>query len=329
MAEYVIGVDIGGTKSHLALFDTEGNYVDLGHWGALNHEGLDGSFEQFEDEFGQFIKKVLDKNGVTTKQIAYSALGVAGVDTKQQHAVISKIIKRLGLEKFKLTNDAYLGIPAGSKTGTGICAINGTGCTLAGINKKGGMLQIGGVGFVSGDMGGGRYIGERMISKVYCELFRRGEPTIMTSILFEKLGIKSKYEFVEKVQEKMKDGTFNINKSNPLVFEAVRQNDSVAAGILREMADCYANGIYCMIEELKFPPDEELRVVLAGSIFVKGEHPLLVDSLKQKISSDNPDRNITYNLLNVPNVAGAVIWALNALNGSGVLYDKVCAEFKN
>ena len=40
MTEYVIGVDIGGTKSHLALFDTEGNFVDFDHWGCLNHEGL-------------------------------------------------------------------------------------------------------------------------------------------------------------------------------------------------------------------------------------------------------------------------------------------------
>jgi N-acetylglucosamine kinase-like BadF-type ATPase len=327
--EYVIGVDIGGTKSHLALFDIEGNYVDFGHWGPLNYERLEGLFDQFEEELWQFIKQVLDKNGITLKQIAYTAIGAAGVDTKFQHSTISEIIKRLGLEKFTLSNDAYLGIMAGSKTGTGICAINGTGCTIAGINKKGDMLQIGGLGFVTADMGGGRHICERMISKVYCELFRKGEPTIMTPILFEKLGITSKYDFAEKMQEKLYDGTFDTEKSNRLVFGAVSQNDSVAAGIMHEMAESYANGVSCMIEELKFPPDEELCIVPAGSIFVKGEHPLLVESLKQKISSSNPDYNITYNLLNVPNAAGAVIWAFNSLGSKGGFYDKVRAQFRN
>jgi N-acetylglucosamine kinase-like BadF-type ATPase len=326
MSEYVIGVDIGGTKSHLALFDTEGNFVDLGHWGPLNHEMLPDSFEQLEDELGQFVTQVISKHGITMKQIAYSALGVAGVDTKYQHGVVSKILKKLGFRKFTLANDAYLGIPAGSKTGSGICAINGTGCTLAGIDKKGGMLQIGGVGILSADMGGGGYMGERLVSAVYCELFRKGEPTIMTSFLFEKLGITSKYDYVETIQEKINDETFDIYKCSPMIFEAVKQNDRVAAGILLEIAANYAGGISCMIEELDFPPDEELCVVLAGSVFVKGEHPLLINLLKEKVSADNPGRRITYNLLNVPNVAGAAVWALNTLNNRDDFCDKVCPQ---
>jgi N-acetylglucosamine kinase-like BadF-type ATPase len=329
MHEYVIGMDIGGTKSHLALFDTEGNFIDLGHWGCLNHEGLAGSFNQLEKELGQFVTQVISKNGISMKQITYSALGVAGVDTAKQNVIVSQIFRKLGFENFTLANDAYLGIPAGSKTGAGICAINGTGCTLAGLNKNGEKLQIGGVGAISADMGGGGYIGERIVGAVYCELFRKGEPTVLTSFLFEKLGITGKYDFVETIYDKMADGTFDIYKLSPLIFEAVIQNDNVAAGILREIAVSYANGISCMIEELKFPCDEELCIVLAGSVFVKGAHPLLVNSLKEKVKNDNADRLITYNLLNVPNVAGAVVWALNMLNNKAVFYEKVCSQLKD
>jgi N-acetylglucosamine kinase-like BadF-type ATPase len=326
MQEYVIGVDIGGTKSHLALFDTDGNFIDLGSWGCLNHEGLEGSFDQFEEELEQFVVHVLSKNGITMEQVVFSVLGVAGVDTRGQNDIVSDILRKLKFKQFTVANDAFLGIPAGSKTGTGICAINGTGCTLAGLNKKGKLLQIGGVGIISADMGGGGYISERIISAVYCELFRKGEPTVLTSLLFEKLGIKSKYDYVEKIYEKIENETFDIYKCCPMIFEAVRQNDRVAAGILSEIAVSYANGVSAMIEELQFPLDEELCIVLAGSVFVKGEHPFLVDSLKEKISKDNPNHRITYNLLNVPNVAGAVIWALNSLNSGNDYYDKVCAQ---
>jgi N-acetylglucosamine kinase-like BadF-type ATPase len=327
MSEYVIGIDIGGSKSHLAIFDTDGNFIDLGHWGGLNHEVLEGSFRQFEDEFKQFVKQTLSRNGITMKQAAFSALGVAGADTKQQHVIISDIIRKSGFEKFTLANDAFLGIPAGSRTGTGICAINGTGCTLAGLNDKGEMLQIGGVGAISADMGGGGYIGERLVSAVYCELFRKGEPTVMTSLLFEKLGITNKYDFVETIYEKIAEGAFDIYKCSTLMFEAANQNDKVASDIFREIAANYANGISCMIEELRFPPEEELYIVLAGSVFVKGEHPFLIDSLKEKVSNDNPGRRIIYNLLDIPNVAGAVLWALNSL-GSNNYYDKVCSQLR-
>jgi len=327
MPEYVIGIDIGGSKSHLALFDTDGNYIDLGNWSGLNHEALEGSFKQFEEEFKQFVAQTLSRNKVTMKQIAFTAIGAAGVDIKQQHIIISDIIKRVGFEKFTLANDAFLGIPAGSRTGTGICAINGTGCTLAGLNGKGEMLQIGGCGSLTEDMGGGRYIGVRMIAAVYCELFRKGEPTVMTPVLFEKLGITNKHDFVEKLYEKIDDGTFAIHKSSSLMFEAVNQNDNVAINIFREIAVSYANGISCMIEELRFPPEEELNIVIAGSVFVKGEHPFLVDAIKEKVLNDNPGRPIIFNVLNIPNAAGAVLWALNSI-GRNNYYDKVCTQLR-
>ena len=328
MSEYVIGVDIGASKSHLALFSSGGEYIDLGHWGPLNYEVLPGLYSQFEDEFSRFVSQVMSKNGISIKQVSCSVLGVGGVDTKRQHEVISGILSKLGFRQFTLVNDAYLGIPAGSVTGTGICAINGSGCTLAGINKKGDMMQIGGVGAVSADMGGGGYMGERAISAVYSELFRKGEPTCMTSIVFNKLGIASKYDFVEKMHEKAGNGTFNINKCNWILFEAASRNDPVAAGILNEVAANYANGISCMIEEMRFPPEDELCVVFAGSVFVRGEHPFLLDAIKAKICRDNPAFKIKYTLLDVPNVAGAVIWALNSLHPNGSFYQSICSQFR-
>ena len=112
MSEYVIGIDTGATKSHLALFDTAGAFVDFGHWGPLNHELFPGSFAQFEDELSQFIARHLSKNEIPVKQVKYGVFGIAGVDTKNQHGIISKIMSRLGFERFTLVNDAFLGVPA-------------------------------------------------------------------------------------------------------------------------------------------------------------------------------------------------------------------------
>lgn len=332
MSEYVIGVDAGGTKSHLALFDTTGTLVDFGHWGPLNHETFPGSYAQFKDELEQFVTQILSKHGLELEQVSSAAFGIAGVDTKTQHGIISEIIeKQIGFKKFILANDAFLGIHAGSSTGTGVCAINGTGCTLAGINKEGKMFQIGGVGFVSDDYGGGGMMGRMVVSSVYSELFRKGEPTCLTADLFEKLGISSKYDFVDKIYEKIDDGSFRLPSCSRMLFMAVVKNDKVASNILRNMGISYANGISGMIEELDFRRhiNEDINVIFAGSNFVKSEHPLLLDTIKEKINADNPDCKIKYALLNVPPVAGAVIWAFNNLNGGGAFYDKVCAQLNN
>ena len=48
----------------------------------------------------------------------------------------------------------------------------------------------------------------------------------------------------------------------------------------------------------------------------------------ERINHNNPGYNIKYTRLNVPPVAGAIIWALNMLNGKSIYYDTVCAQLK-
>jgi len=113
-----------------------------------------------------------------------------------------------------------------------------------------------------------------------------------------------------------------------MVFEAVKHDDRVAIAMLNDIAVNYANGISCMIEELHFPPGDELNIVFAGSVFVKGEHPLLLDMLKKMINDNHPDYRFHFNLLDVPNVAGAVIWALNILNDKNCYHNKICDQLR-
>ncbi|MCL2808515.1 MAG: hypothetical protein FWD24_00460 [Treponema sp.] len=332
--EYILGIDGGGTKSHLALFDITGKLIDFGHWGSLNHEGMKGSFDQFYDEVNKFVSQILLKNNVKIDQVVSAAFGIAGVDTKWQHDVISQMIEKVGFKKFTLANDAYLGIPAGSPTGVGICAINGTGCTVVGVNSQGKMLQIGGVGYVSADYGGGGMLGRVVISTVYEEILRKGEKTLLTPALFEylELDLKNKYDFVERIYDKFGDHTLSIHACGRLLFDAALKNDKVALDILYKVGVNYANGINAMIEELEFDKSkEDINIVLAGSVFVKGDHSMSIDTLKEKLNKEKPDCNLIYTVLKVPPVAGAAFWAFNNLNitDKKTYYEKVCSQLQN
>ena len=337
--EYVIGIDIGATKSHLALFDITGSLIDFGRWGPLNHEVLPGSYAQFGDELKQFVSQILSRNNLKQEQIISAAFGIGGVDTKEQHETISQIIKKNGFNDFTLTNDAFLGIPAGNPDGVGICAINGSGCTLAGINKEGRMLQIGGVGYVSADYGGGGILGQKVVSAVYSELFRKGEPTCMTGALFEKLGLCDKFGFVDKMYEKIREGCLDehgragnfVAGCAKILFEAAKKNDKAALEILYECGISIANGISCMIEELGFNlTNDEINIIFAGSVFVKNDHPLLLDKIREKLNRDNPGCNLKYTLLNMPPVAGAVLLAYKRMRlNEKNIHNNVCKQLEN
>ncbi|MDP4270810.1 MAG: N-acetylglucosamine kinase, partial [Bacteroidota bacterium] len=124
-----------------------------------------------------------------------AVFGMAGVDTSQQHQIISSIIREIGFKNFVLCNDAFLGIKAGSKNGTGICVINGTGNTIAGINSSNRMFQIGGQGEYTGDSGGGGLIAAKGVKAIYNYLFKCYDYTMMADMLFEKLNIADTLSF--------------------------------------------------------------------------------------------------------------------------------------
>ncbi|MCL2718358.1 MAG: hypothetical protein FWE14_06225 [Lachnospiraceae bacterium] len=309
MKNLIIGIDGGGTKSHLAVFDQTGKCVTVGKHGPLNHEVMEDSFTQLEKELSAFIKETLAGIGAVPADVAFAVMGIAGVDTEKQHAVISAMVERIGLPHFILCNDAFLGVPAGCKGGVGICAINGTGSSMAAVDHSNATVQVGGIGPYSNDCGGSSWYSFKLLGAVYGELFKFEPKTIMTRMLFERLGIKDAKDYVEKITADIEDGSLTLSELNIMVFQAVAQNDPVAISFLQESAEHYAGGIAHLASTLDFPDDQSLYVTLAGSVFVKEKTQNLLDLLKFEIAKRLPRRNVEFQKLHTVPVAGAVYWA--------------------
>lgn len=322
MERYVLGVDGGGTKTHCALFDLAGNGIDMINWGPTSHEVLKGGFKELESELSSLFHHVLEKNGIGFHQIARGVFGFAGIDTCRQQELISGIISRLGFKDFILCNDAFLSVKAGCPQGYGVGIINGTGCCVAGIDPGGRLLQVGGLGHLTGDVGGGAGLGEAAIRVAYTYFFRCGGHTLMAGMLLEELGITSKYELVECIHRKISKGEIRISDLNRLVFEAANMGDEVATAILEKVGEELAASANGALKELKFGAGKKICIVLAGSIHLKGNHPALVDKLKESIVLQNPGREIEFVLLERPPATGAAIWALESVLGREAIREK-------
>lgn len=309
MKQYVLGVDGGGTKTQGLLYDIEGNEVDFIHWGPTNHEVLKGGYTGFRSEMSLMINYLLKRNGLQISQIVKSVFGMAGVDTKGQHKVISQILSELGLTNFKLCNDAYLGIKAGSKNGWGIGVVNGTGCCVAGIDRLGNTLQVGGLGMITGDFGGGVYLGEKFIQSIYNYYFRCGEYTCMLDMLPEELKVESKFDFIDNVVNKIEEGIISVPDLNRIIFEAANRGDALAVKILVELGRSLAHSVNGCIRELNFDTPQ-LQVILSGSINTKAPNPTITNTLKECVTSWNKDRTIEFTVLDKLPAIGAIIWAL-------------------
>ena len=327
MNKYVLGVDGGGTKTHCAIFDRDRNSIDLINWGTTNHECLKGSFQELKEELRKLFSLVLNENNVNMNELGKCVFGLSGVDTKSQHAEISAIISELGIKEFILCNDAFLGIKAGCSKGYGVCVINGTGCTVAGISPSGRMLQIGGQGYLTGDKGGGGYLGMTAISSVYDFLFKGGDYTCMTDILFNELKINSKYDFIDTITERLNSKTINSSELCKVVFFAANMGDNLALQLLESMGSEMARSVNGIIRELKIDEAAELDIVLAGSINVKGENSAAINRFKQDVLTKNQNRKIDFKILKQPPVAGAIIWALEGVGDRDAIYNKIVEQF--
>ena len=326
MEKFVLGIDGGGTQTQCALFDTAGNERDIVNWGPTNHELLKEGYEDLRKELSGLMAYILKKHKLEPDRISKSVLGMAGVDTREQHKIISGILANIGFKDFILCNDAFLAIKAGCPSGYGIGVVNGTGCCVACMDPAGKMLQIGGQGQMTGDLGGGVYIGEQAISSVYNYLFRCGGYTGIFELLPEELRTCSKYDFMDLVREKISDGTLVISELNKVVFEAANAGDRIAVDILEAVGREFAASINGILRELQFRRDEQITIVLSGSINTKGNSPVLRDRITKDVFSMNKDKDIQVVILNRSPVVGAVIWALEEVSGRELILDRF---FKN
>ncbi len=308
MVRHVIGVDGGNTKTDYFLFQVDGTFVDHIRTGPCSHEVL--GFEGAEWAMKNAILEMCTRNGLTIQDVAAGGFGLAGIDNENQRRMLLEIIGNIGFTTYDADNDSFLGIIGGTSRGYGICSINGTGTVAGGVDTLGNRLQVGGIGFVSSDLAGGTYIARSGARLVYDSFYRCGIPTAMTPHLFDMLGITTHTDLLRAMNER--DDIVRSTEAARLVFRCAGEGDAAALSLLEEVGLCLAKSSAGCARNLVF--DEEIEVVLAGSVWVKADNPILIDIYKRHMAELLPDKKLDIKTLQVPPATGAVLWALSLLD---------------
>lgn len=308
--EYIVGLDGGGTKSDCVLLDTDGRFVDYLKWGTTSHEFLPGGMPELGTELEKMFAALFDRNKIKAGQIRRAVFGMAGVDTKYQKQKISGMIARSGIEKFRVCNDGYLGIKAGTASGMGITIINGTGCSFTGIGEAGEMMQVGGQAVVMDDIGGGYIIGRNIVRLVHRDLILNGKPTMLSEMLMQKVGVDSPDDLMDELVQKVGENTIQVKHLAPMMFEAARCGDAVAKDYLSKMGKQIAEYIAAIVRRLDLAHREIIEVVLIGSAFLKAADRTHIESMEAETEKRFGRGKIIFRPLTVRPVCGAALWAL-------------------
>ena len=302
---YYLGVDGGNTKTDFALMRADGTLIDWIRVGTCSHEALPGGYAAAAQALAHWVEPLCCRNAIHPEQIEDAVLGLAGADTDAQRRALENATASLPLRKKLIVNDSFLSIKAASTSGYGICSINGTGTVVGGIDERGAMLQVGGIGRAAGDFyGGGSSFAESAISAVYNTLMRCGAPTAMTEPVLELLRCEAPEKLMDSISEWEK--RLPVVALMQILFQAANAGDAVAGQIVQEKALGLADSVLGCMERLCFT--KQVTIITAGTVWVKAESPMLFECFRKQIEA-RAKRKCVFVQLELPPVCGALNWA--------------------
>ena len=300
MKQYVIGVDGGNTKTDYLLFDLNGNFIDGMRKGTCSHEvpsvgGFDGAYRIMKEN----IDCLLKRHQLQITDVVAGAFGLAGVDAPFQ---------KIGFTNYQVVNDGFLGIKAASPTGTGVCSINGTGTVNVGIDEEGNWMQVGGIGYVAGDEGGGSFLSRAAVRLAFDACFRFGPKTKITEDVFAMYQITDKKEFSDAIVGQTINSTYLIQA----LFKRANEGDEPAIQVLETAGENMAKSIAGVIREIHL--QDPVHVILAGSVWSKATSPHMQRKFEEVVQMLS-HRSCQFIVLKEPPVLGAILWALELASG--------------
>ncbi len=298
---HVLGIDAGGTKTRALLADANGQVRGRGLGGGANLK-THGELE-VEKVLHLVIEQAEAEAGTKPDAVA---LGIAGADRPEDHAVLRAILRRMGFrQRVLVTNDARIAFVAGSPSRVGLALICGTGSIAWGQNARAEIARAGGWGWHVGDEGSGFWIGVRAVRAALKSADGRGPRTALVAPLLDHFGLSG----VEEIVRVVYGGDFprhEIAMFAPKVAEAAAAGDPAAREILDAAAAELAEAAQSVIRRLDLP-GQPYDIVLAGGTFAA------VPALTEAVTSLLRAPLATVRLLTEEPATGAVRLAMEQL----------------
>lgn len=309
---YVLGVDGGASKTHALVADERGCILGFGSAGCANHQvaGLPPAIGEIERAASEAIAAA----GLSPQVVERGCFCLAGADLEEDYLMLTEAMQSLQLaQEISVKNDTMAALRAGLTKPWGAAVICGTGFNAAARGRDGRELILPGLGFISGDWGGGGQLSHEIIRLVMRAWDGRGAKTQLTERVLAQLGAPSEEALLRRLyREEIRQR--QLLQLVPVLFEVAEAGDEPAQQLIITMGKEVAITANALLKRLGLL-DHEVEVVLAGGVF-KGQGSLLIDTVREEVHKEAPHASIRR--LHYAPVVGAV---LLALEGAGVAPD--------
>ena len=183
LAGTIIGLDIGGTKTHGVRFE-DGIAVADESAGSSNVQNV--SREDAAFNLAELFARIAPTGGGEVSQV-YA--GAGGIDTDDDAAALAALIQpHVPGARITVVHDSRLLLAAG-RASTGVAVIAGTGSAAWGKNAAGEEARAGGWGYLLGDEGSGYWLGREAVRYSLRRMNQGLAADQLTAALLESCGV--------------------------------------------------------------------------------------------------------------------------------------------
>lgn len=306
--KYILGIDVGGTKTHAVIATTQGTIVSVASGDGANWEnvGLDSAISAVNE----IALLLLQNAGLSFSDISATTLAMAGADWDEDTKMLHKGLVEKGFpSNSQVVNDALAALYAGTEDGRGCVSVAGTGGKVIGRDNQHTYASMGGV---LGEAAGAHQLSFEILKQ--CVHAYNGR-IAKTEIYFELLGESSEIDFFHTL---MRDGFDPSPSFAPRIFDYAAQGDVLACNAVVDTAYEHAEDVIAIAGKLNM--EDSLIVVCSGGLHTS-ESELFTSVFQERVKQIFPKAH--FKILAVPPVVGAVAHAAESI---GILTDAFIEE---
>lgn len=315
----VLAVDGGNSKVDVVLLGADGRLLGAARGGgaSFSPEDHDRSLAVLD----RTIRGACQAAGMTPNGDVVARVGVyclAGADLPvDDRRLTAALRERPAAERFVLRNDTFAVLRAGTDRGWGVGVVCGTGLNCSAVSPHGRVVRYGALGDISGDGGGGGWIGMQALRAAIRGRDRRGPRTALEQEVPRFFGLRHPSAVVEALHM-ARLGHNRLCELAPVVFRASARGDAAAQSIVDGLADEIAGMVVSAVRRLgmtRLDPD----VVLGGGV-ARSRHPRLLRRIETRVRE--VAHTATVDVLDEPPVVGAALLGLDELGARRGAYSR-------
>lgn len=300
---WLIGVDGGGTKTHVVISNQRGQTIAEAFAGGSNLH-LDPDYVRHSLIIG--IQKAI--SNVSQKPVneprAHVCFGLSGLDTQSDQHIIKPLLKdviskcHIAKAETLYCSDGLIGLYSQESVDWGICLIASTGSNCFGINQAHDQCAAAGDwGYLFGDQGSAFHIGQSLIQTSLQEYDGRSNDTGLMKLILTHLNLSSPDQLIELSYQP----TLPIKSIASLATLLAQVSPHYSETLIKTAAKHYLQSCQAVLRRTNTSFEEKIPIVLIGGLL---NYQPFAHQLRQELTQAFPHSIILKPAL--PPVYGAI-----------------------